>query len=68
MESPAPKIAPATWSSAVDLFLAMVQLRSSPVGLPLSQTPPPLLPKAVFSAMVTFVSWALREWIQIPPL
>ena len=53
--SPLPKMAPAHMPLAGGWLLAMVQLSSVPVGLLLSQSPPPLLPKAVFSAMVTLV-------------
>jgi hypothetical protein len=61
-------IAPATWPAAVEWLFAIVQLRIVPVGVCPSQTPPPLLPVATFSAMVVFVICTWQVLIQMPPL
>src|SRR5262245_39000924 len=65
---PSPKIPPATTLSPVAWLFAIVQFIIVPVGELPSHTPPPLLPNATFSAIVTLVSWAWQVLIQMPPL
>ena len=59
---------PATWPAAVEWLFAIVQFLIVPVGVWPSQTPPPLLPVAVFSAIVTLVICTVQVLIQMPPL
>ena len=65
---PSPKIAAGDLAVAVEWLFAIVQFVIVPVGVWPSHMPPPLLPVAVFSAIVTFVICTVQVLIQMPPL